>query len=176
MLLIAALAVPTAAAAPAAQTATVLRIGYLGTATSPTAQGALLAIDQINSAGGSGRRRCHLPVRADLVGQPPTADSLAGSITAMTAQGVVAILGPDTNDLLTQDNVQALINTGVPVLTGATIDTLTDSDTADILFRIRAPERVYSFALALLPDRRPRLEFVCARSDERRINRSPARL
>ncbi len=149
MLLIAALAVPTAAAAPAAQTATVLRIGYLGTATSPTAQGALLAIDQINSAGGF-QAADGVTYQFEMISlaNPPTADSLAGSITAMTAQGVVAILGPDTNDLLTQDNVQALINTDVPVLTGATIDTLTDSDTADILFRIRAPERVYSFALA----------------------------
>lgn len=149
MLLIAALALPTAAAAPAAQTATVLRIGYLGNATSPTAQGALLAIDQINSAGGF-QATDGVTYQFELISlaNPPTADSLAGSITAMTAQGVVAILGPDTNDLLTQDNAQALINTGIPVLTGATIDTLTDSDTADILFRIRAPERVYSFALA----------------------------
>jgi ABC-type branched-subunit amino acid transport system substrate-binding protein len=149
MLLIAAMAVPAAGAAPAAQTATVLQIGYLGTATSPTAQGAFLAIDQINSVGGF-KAADGNTYQLDLIAlaNPPTADSLASSITAMRAQGVVAILGPDTNDLMTQANVQALIGAGVPVLTGATIDTLTASDTADVLFRIRAPERVYSFALA----------------------------
>jgi branched-chain amino acid transport system substrate-binding protein len=147
--LIAALAVPSAAAAPAAQTATVLRIGYLGTSTSPTAQGALLAIDQINSAGGF-QATDGVTYQFDLISlaNSPTADSLAGSITAMAAQGVVAILGPDTNDLMTQGNVQALTGTGIPVLTGSTIDALTDSDTADVLFRLRAPEHVYSFALA----------------------------
>jgi ABC-type branched-subunit amino acid transport system substrate-binding protein len=147
--LIAALAVPTAAAAPAAQTATILRIGYLGSNTSQTAQGAQLAIDQINSGGGF-QAADGVTYQFDLttLTNPPTVDSLAGSINAMIAQGVIAILGPDTNDLLTQDNVQALIATGVPVLTGATIDALTDSDTADVLFRLRAPERVYSFALA----------------------------
>lgn len=149
LVLIAALAVPTATAAPAAQTATVLRIGYLGTNTSPTAQGAQLAIDQINSAGGF-QASDGVTYKFDLttLANPPTADSLAGSIAAMTAQGVVAILGPDTNDLMTQDIVQTLIGTGVPVLTGSTIDALTDSDTDGVLFRLRAPERVYSFALA----------------------------
>jgi ABC-type branched-subunit amino acid transport system substrate-binding protein len=149
LVLIAALAVPTAAAAPAAQTATVLPIGYLGTNTSPTAQGAQLAIDQINSAGGfQGSDGVTYKFDLTTLANPPTADSLAGSIAAMTAQGVVAILGPDTNALMTQDIIQTLIGTGVPVLTGATIDALTDTDTVDVLFRLRAPERVYSFALA----------------------------
>jgi ABC-type branched-subunit amino acid transport system substrate-binding protein len=148
-ILITALASPIAWAAPTAQTATVLRIGYLGTATSDTAQGALLAIDQINAMGGftaadGGTYQFEL---FSLV-NPPTAESVSSSVRAMTAQGVVAILGPDTSDLLTPDNVQSLIGAGVPILTGATVDALTDDDTADTLFRLRAPERVYSYALA----------------------------
>lgn len=147
--LIAALAVPSAGAMPAAQTAAVLRIGYLGTATSETAQGALLAIDQINAMGGftAADGNTYQFELFSLV-NPPSAESLPNSVTAMTAQGVVAILGPDTSDLLTPDNLPVLTGAGVPVLTGATVDSLTDEDTTDRLFRLCAPERVYSYALA----------------------------
>jgi ABC-type branched-subunit amino acid transport system substrate-binding protein len=149
ILALVALAAPGVSAAPTGQTANTLRIGYLGTANSPAAQGALLAIDQINSLGGF-QAAGGGTVQIELISlaEPPTVETLAASVTAMKAQGVVAILGPDDGSLLTQDNVQALASAGVPVLTGATSDTLTDNDTADSLFRLRGPERAYSFALA----------------------------
>ncbi len=147
--LVALAASPEAWAAPPAQTPNVLRIGYLGTANSDAAQGALLAIDQINSVGGFQAADGNT-YQFELISlaNPPSAESLPGSVTAMTAQGVVAILGPDESDLLTPENIGLLVDAGVPVLTGATADTLTDEDATDSLFRIRAPERIYSYALA----------------------------
>jgi len=67
----------------------------------------------------------------------------------------VALLGPDENDMLDDMTFNMLVKAGLPVFTGATSDFLTDNDTHDVLFRIRAPERVYSYALAtyLLDDR-----------------------
>ena len=65
-----------------------------------------------------------------------------------TSQNVAALLGPDTNALITPDTIAALVATGVPVLTAATGDALTDVDTQNHLFRYMAPERTYAYALA----------------------------
>ncbi len=139
---------PSAGAAPAAQAST-LRIGYLGPADSSMAQGALLAIDQINSAGGfTAADGATYLLELSTLAAHPTADSLSQDITALVAQNVVALLGPDTNTPLNESTIQALAATGLPVLTGATADMLTDNDPTDQLFRVRAPERVYAFALA----------------------------
>lgn len=149
LVLIIALGAPPVLAAPPTQAAQVMRIGYLGLATSETAQGALLAIDQINSLGGfEAADGATYQFELISLASPPDVNTLAASITAMKAQGVVAILGPDESDLLTVDNLQALLSAGVPVLTGATVDTLTDDDATDVLFRLRAPEQAYSAALA----------------------------
>ena len=151
MLLIAALAAPTAGAAPAAQTRyrSAHRLSGHGHQRSRSGRAAGHRSDQF------GRRipgrRTAVTYQFELISlaNPPTAESLAGSITAMTAQGVVAILGPDDQATCSRRTTcRRWSMRGVPVLTGATVDTLTDSDAADILFRIRAPERVYSFALA----------------------------
>jgi ABC-type branched-subunit amino acid transport system substrate-binding protein len=128
----------------------VLRIGYLGSLDSNTAQGAQLAIDQINSAGGV-TAPDGVTYTFELVGLTaglPTADAFANSVNEITLQNVVAILGPDNNDLLSPQNIQALQDTRLPILSGATVDTLTEADTDNTIFRVRAPERVYSHALA----------------------------
>ncbi|MBN1564714.1 MAG: ABC transporter substrate-binding protein [Anaerolineae bacterium] len=139
---------PTVTAAPHAQGGT-LRIGYLGPADSAMAQGAQLAIDQINSAGGfTAADGNTYQLTLGTLTVHSTAETLAQDVTALTAQNVIALLGPDTNAPLNAQTLQALAGTGLPVLTGATADLLTDDDPADQLFRVRAPERVYSFALA----------------------------
>jgi ABC-type branched-subunit amino acid transport system substrate-binding protein len=149
LVLIMALGVPPVWAAPPAQAAQIMRIGYLGLATGETAQGALLAIDQINSVGGfNAADGATYQFELISLASSPNVNTLAASVEAMKAQGVIAILGPDDSDLLTPDNLQALLSAGVPVLTGATVDTLTDDDTTDVLFRLRAAEQVYSAALA----------------------------
>ena len=150
-LLILGLAVPVALAAPGAQAdAEPVRIGYLGAANSPMALGAQLAVDQINAAGGFVGPG-NITYEFELIPRPtaPTPDTLATELDKLLQQDVVAILGPQDNDLLVDAaNVQALVQGGVPILTAAPLDALTDSDLTDIIFRIRAPERVYSYALA----------------------------
>lgn len=149
IVLIAVLIVPGAAAAPAAQSPNVLRIGYLGTADSDLAQGAQLAIDQINSLGGfTAADGNTYQLALGTLASPTTADSLASDLTALTAQNVIALLGPDDNSVLAANNDQILASTGLPVLTGATADPLTGDDIADVFFRVRGPERIYSHALA----------------------------
>lgn len=148
-LVLAGLVVPLAVAAPNAQTANVLRIGYLGVSGTDTANGAQLAIDQINSvdgfvAGDGVRYQLELVTLDDA----PTVESLADDAADLVDQEVVALLGPDDNTLFGSDNDSQLAALGVPVLTAATNGTLTEDDTTDTLFRIRAPEYVYSRALA----------------------------
>lgn len=148
-LLVAALIVPLAAAAPAKQVEPVLRIGYLGIENSASANGAQLAIRQINDFGGvtapDGTVYQLELVSLDTL---PTVETLPGALQTLLGQDVVALLGPDTNTLVTRETIDALVATGLPVFTAATGDALTDVDTRDHIFRIRAPERVYSNAIA----------------------------
>ncbi len=146
-LVLAAALVPATTPAQARQ-ANVLKIGCLDVANSDLANGAQLAIDQINSSGGISAAGGTYQVQLLTLAAPPTAESLPEDITSLVAQNIVALLGPSSNVALTPDNIQQLVNSGVPVLTGATSDSLTNDDTGDALFRIRAPERVYSAALA----------------------------
>lgn len=149
LLLLAGLIIPGVSAAPLRQTAGILRIGYLGPPESDMAQGAQLAIDQINTAGGfTGADGSTYQLELVTLTRPTTADSLATDLADLTGQNVIALLGPDDNVPLTADTLPLLINTSLPVLTGATADLLTDDDAADVLFRVRAPQRTYSHALA----------------------------
>ncbi len=136
-----------ALASPSAQ-ASVLRVGYLGVADSDLAKGAQLAMDQINGAGGLRAGGATYQIELVTLAQPPTAESLSRDVAALVSQGVVALLGPEDNTVLTQQNTAALISAGVPVLAAATTDALTRDDATDTVLRIRAPERLYSEALA----------------------------
>lgn len=148
-LLIAALVVPLAAAAPAVQGTPVLRIGYIGVAGSEAANGARLAIAQINEFGGvTAPDGTAYQLELVALDTMPTVETLSGALETLLAQDVVALLGPDTNALITPDTIGALVATGLPVFTAATGDALTDVDVQNHLFRIRAPERVYSYAIA----------------------------
>ncbi|MBN1678645.1 MAG: ABC transporter substrate-binding protein [Anaerolineae bacterium] len=148
VLLAAGLLAPLAFAAPNAQDDTpVLRIGYLGVLNSDAANGAQLAIDQINTIGGVTAQDGAV-YQIELVALPsaPTAETLSSNVSKLTQQDVVAIIGPDDNTLLTPENVEALLQAGVPILSGATSNTLTDNN--ESILRMRAPERFYSAALA----------------------------
>lgn len=126
-----------------------LQILYLGTPGSDAANGALLAIEQINSVGGFRGADGNL-YTLELLTLPeaPTAETLPAAIASYSAQNIVALLGPDSDALLTTESLAALIGLGLPVLTGATGDALTSNDTADVIFRLRAPEQAHSAALA----------------------------
>lgn len=138
---------PALAARPLPQ-ASVLRVGYLGVADSDLAKGAQLAMDQINSAGGLRAGGGTFQLELVTLSQPPMAESLGRDVAALVAQGVVALLGPDDNTVLTPESTSALVSAGVPVLTAATADALTRDDPSDMVLRIRAPESLYSEALA----------------------------
>ncbi|MCB9436939.1 MAG: ABC transporter substrate-binding protein [Anaerolineales bacterium] len=142
---------------PAAQTAVTLRVGFLEGAGSAGDRGAQLAVDQINQSGGvngpDGTR-----YRFELVypqGSPTSPDLVPVAIDNLRAQTVVAIIGPTRNDLISIDNIEALARAGVPILSLATLDTLTDIDVTNNIIRVRAAERYYSEALAdvLLKDK-----------------------
>jgi len=144
---------PLALAAPGAQDGpTVLRIGYLGDPNGDVANGARLAIDQINGAGGFAGQG-GTAYLFELITLPRA--SSAGSLTSdlsklLERQGMVALLGPDDEEVLTPDNIQALVESGLPVLTAVTADRLTEDDTTDHIFRIRAPEYVYNVAMVTI--------------------------
>ncbi|MBI5928886.1 MAG: ABC transporter substrate-binding protein [Chloroflexi bacterium] len=131
------------------QSATILKIGYIGRADSDLARGLDLAIRQINESGGStgpdNTTYIYELVVAEV--QPEETEAIPEVLQALTSAGVVAIFGPDTNDL-TLPNVQALSAASVPILTGATSETLYNADTGSNIFRIVAPESTYSSAIA----------------------------
>ncbi|MCD4685528.1 MAG: ABC transporter substrate-binding protein [Anaerolineae bacterium] len=140
---------PAASAAPAPQQTGRIRVGYLGPANTDAAQGAQLAIDQINAMGGFTAANGSLfQIELITLEATPTLDTLASAVVALNTQGVVAILGPDNHSLLTAEGIETLLSAGIPILTGSTNDPLTDNDTSDLLFRLVAPESVYSSALA----------------------------
>ncbi len=146
--IVAGLIVPATRAAPTAQ-GDVFRIGYLGPLGTETANGAQLAIDQINSVGGV-RAAGGAAVRLELVAldEAPTVETMAAAIEQLRGQGVGVLLGPDSSPQITPDTIAALVATNLPVLTPVTQNAMTDLDTTNFLFRTRAPERVLSQAIA----------------------------
>jgi ABC-type branched-subunit amino acid transport system substrate-binding protein/uncharacterized protein YgiM (DUF1202 family) len=147
--LVVGLTIPLVGASPNAQTA-VVRIGYLGVVGSETANGAQLAIRQINEFGGvTAPDGTVYTFELVTLTSEPTLDTLAGDITTLTGQNVSVLLGPDSNALITPETIQTLAGSRLPVLTAATGDALTDVDTANFIFRIRAPEHVFSYAIGM---------------------------
>ncbi len=131
----------------AAQGPTILRLGLLGSADSPAGRGAQMAIAEINGAGGllgpDGRVYAF-----ELLSVPvTTADEVRSGLQALAERDVLAILGPDDTavTLAVFNDLRALAR---PVLTAATGDSITIADTADFIFRSRAPEQVYAQAAA----------------------------
>ncbi len=126
----------------------VFRIGVLDEERGPIANGARLAVRQINEAGGvigaEGTR-----FRLELVIQPTTAgETFENAISAINQARVIAVIGPETTDQLL-NNLQFLQNgLNVPILTPALGDTVVASDSTGKIFRIRAAERWLGHALA----------------------------
>jgi branched-chain amino acid transport system substrate-binding protein len=126
----------------------VFRIGVIDDVNGEIANGARLAVQEINRAGGV--------VGADgttflleLVVQPPDPEgNIEGAVANITQSEVIAVLGPkDTDTVL--NNLQLLQGIGVPVITPAVGDTILASDSSELLFRSRATEFLQGRALAL---------------------------
>lgn len=122
------------------------RIGVLAEPRSSLADGARLAVEQINNAGGV-RGADGTVFRLDLVLQPLTPETASAAITALDLANVVAVIGPETN-ALTADNLATLQDLNVPILTPAIGDTVLASDTSGRVFRIRAAQVWQGRALA----------------------------
>ncbi|NDJ74702.1 MAG: ABC transporter substrate-binding protein, partial [Chloroflexi bacterium] len=117
-------------------------------AESDTAHGASMAIEQINKGGGVNSADGVYQLELVTLEAAPTEQSLASDIDTLVGQDVLVLLGPDSNAVLTPDNIALLLDTGLPVLTPATANSLTDNDDTNSLFRMRAPEGLHSSALA----------------------------
>jgi len=168
-LVIAALVAPLALAAPAAQGEPItLRIGYLGSPTGDTGNGARLAIDQINGAGGfAGQDGATYLFELITLPDAATEGSLGSDLRKLTErEGLVALLGPDDETVLSTDNINTLVETGLPVLTVISSDRLTADDDSNQIFRIRAPEYVYNWAaVAVLVEDLENESFALVQTD-----------
>ncbi len=129
-----------------AQTLPAFTIGILGEPRSSLADGARLAVEQVNNAGGV-RGADGTLFRLNLAVQPLSADTASAAIVALDQANVVAVIGP-TDNALAADNLTALQSLNVPVLIPVTGDTLLASDTTGRVFRVRAAEVWQGRALA----------------------------
>jgi ABC-type branched-subunit amino acid transport system substrate-binding protein len=128
-----------------AQTGPVFRIGVLDEERGPITDGARLAVNEINAAGGV-KGADGTFFRLELIVQPP-GDNLATTLPLLRDASIIAVLGPESDDDI-KNNIDALQSLNVPVLTPATGDTtLTDATTGRI-FRTRAAQIWQGRALA----------------------------
>ncbi len=124
-----------------------VRLGLLTGAESPAGRGAQLAIAEINGAGGitGPDRRVYA---FELLSVPvTTADEVRAGLEALADRDVAVLLGPDDTAVALQTFTD-LRAYRLPILSAATGDSLTIADTADLLFRSRAPEQVWMQAAA----------------------------
>ncbi len=133
----------------ASQTIDVIRIGTLMRQNSQADLGARLAIEEINDGGafvaGDGKVYSLELVYPTVL--PTVPEDVPRAVDSLITAGVSAILGPLDNTLALP-NLEPLARAGVPVLTLATSDTLTDFDVTNNIMRIQASERYYSMAAA----------------------------
>lgn len=122
----------------------VFRIGIIDNLTGPIANGARLAINEINTAGGVVGADGTV-FRLEAVIQPP--DDLASAVTAINSAAVIAVIGPETTAQML-NGMPILQTLNVPIITPAIGDTIIVSDTSGLVFRSRAPEILQGRALA----------------------------
>lgn len=130
-----------------AQDLPIIRIGVLDGERGPISNGARLAVREINDAGGvrgpdGTNSQLELVIEATGEGL-----SLEDAVQALNEMGVVAVLGPKSNnEVLT--GLASLQSLNVPVITTATDDTIITSDASDLILRSRAPEALQGQTLA----------------------------
>lgn len=131
----------------AQETQPVFRIGVIDDVRGSISNGARLAVKEINENGGVTGAEGTV-FRLELVIQPPQDIlNLTEAINTINEARVIAVLGPQTTEAVL-NNLPALQALNVPILTPAIGDTVIASDSAQLLFRIRAAERLLGNALA----------------------------
>ncbi len=135
---------PFALASTLRQTPQMLNIGVIGPIDGPTAQGVSLAVERLTGKGpisGPGGAAFNFSV---LAADAKTADDVSAAITQLKGSNVVAIFGPDDEQLAAGSSA-ALAGAGVPVFVGATS---TAVKTGGQVFRTRAASNRQAAALA----------------------------
>lgn len=122
----------------------VFRIGVLDRDRGPMSNGARLAIQEINAAGGV-RGADGTVFRLEIVTHP--SDNLTEAAANINQASVIAVLGPE-NSAQVLSGLSTLQQLNVPVLTPAIGDTIIASDSSGRIFRMRAPEVLQGRALA----------------------------
>ncbi|MGQ9887562.1 MAG: ABC transporter substrate-binding protein [Aggregatilineales bacterium] len=138
-----------------AQDQPVFRIGVLDNESGPISNGARLAVQQINAAGGV-RGADGTLFRLELVIQPTNFGlNLEEAVNNLRQASIIAALGPQA-DSEVLNGLPFLQGLGVPVMTFATNDTIIISDTTGRLLRMRAQQILQGQALAryLIEDNR----------------------
>src|SRR5690348_14539673 len=97
------------------QAAPVFRIGVLDDQRGPIANGARLAVRDINAAGGV-RGADGTQFQLELIVQPVAGTNLTNTIASLRDASLIAILGPES-DSDVKDNMAALQALNIPVLT-----------------------------------------------------------
>ncbi len=122
-------------------------IGVIDDPLGAVANGARLAVEEINNSGGV-TGVDGVSYRLALAIEPLTFQAgIDGAVENLRAAGVVAVLGPAANEVML-NGLEALQSLNVPILTPATDDTLLTSDTSGRIFRTRPAEAVLGRALA----------------------------
>lgn len=120
------------------------RIGVLAEERSPLADGARLAVRQINDAGGVvGADESTFQLELLIV---PPEDDLLEAIAVLDEEEVVAVIGPASSDDIL-DNLPTLALLDAPILTPASDDTLLIEDRSELVFRVSAAHVTLSQAL-----------------------------
>jgi len=135
-----------------AQAAPTFRIGLIDQPEGTLAQGVRLAVQEINTSGGltGADGTTYL---LELV--PTSAENVEQAVANLAQARVIATIGPSSSaDVL--NNLAALQNLNMPILTPATDDSITAQDSSGRILRLRAAEVLVGGALAnyLVQERR----------------------
>ena len=122
----------------------VFRIGVLDEQAGQISNGARLAVEEINAAGGA-QGADGTFFQLELIVQPGT--DLTDAVANLNQASVIAVLGPETTNEVVS-NLAILQALNVPVLTPATGDTIIPSDTTGRIFLSRATDVYEARALA----------------------------
>lgn len=125
----------------------VFRIGILDNDRGPISNGARLAVQEINAAGGV-RGADGTSFRLELVIQPTNFGvNTEDAVNNLNQADIIAALGPESSTEVL-NTLPQLQNLNVPVITPAMNDTIINSDTTNRLFRSRAAQILNEQALA----------------------------
>lgn len=147
VLLALALALTASLYLASAQDQPVFRIGVLDNERGPISNGARLAVQEINAAGGV-RGADGTFFRLELVIQPTNFGvNLEEAVNNLRQAGIIAALGPQVDSEIL-NGLPLLQGLNVPIMTFATGDTIIISDTTGRLIRVRAQQSLQGQALA----------------------------